>query len=421
MPPAPTPTSTPRTKLTRAAWLTLAAAFLGWMFDGLEMGIFPLLARPAFQEMLGVTAGDETVGIWMGAITATFLFGAAFGGLVFGWLGDRIGRVRAMSLSILIYSLFTGACYFVTAPWQMAALRFVSSLGMGGEWALGVTLVMETWPEKHRPWLAAAIGAASNIGLVVIGVIAYLVPVTQTSWRWLTLIGAAPALLTFLIRLFVPESPRWQQAVAAAPVANPLVEIVRAGYTRTIIIATALASVVLVGIWGSVQWIPLWTDQLTSGQVPEAKAISSMLIALGAVVGSLLAVLCSRISRRFAFFALCLLSLVTCAWLFRGVSEYGALYNVLTFAVGATTAAFFGWLPLYLPELFPTRIRATAQGFCFNFGRIIAGVGALGAGQLVNHYRGDYAQMCATITLVYIVGAALIWLAPETKGNPLPA
>src|SRR5438093_856749 len=191
-------------------WLVLFAAFLGWMFDGLEKGIFPLVARPALQELL-TTTSDVEIGKWMSYITALFLLGAAAGGLVFGWLGDRIGRVRAMALSILAYSLFTGLCYFVTTPWQLGALRFVAALGMGGEWSLGVALVMECWPEKRRPILSAAIGAAANVGFAVIAVLGRFIPREQ--WRFVVLAGAVPALLTFFIQTFVPESERWKQSV----------------------------------------------------------------------------------------------------------------------------------------------------------------------------------------------------------------
>lgn len=132
----------------------LVTAFLGWMFDGLEMGIFPLIARPALQSMQaahGLSTTDAFVGVWMGYVTAAFLVGAAAGGIVFGWLGDKIGWVRAMAISILCYSLFTGLVYFATEPWHLLVTRFIAALGMGGEWSLGVALVMEVWPEKHRP------------------------------------------------------------------------------------------------------------------------------------------------------------------------------------------------------------------------------------------------------------------------------
>src|SRR5688572_32533612 len=143
----------------------LLAAFLGWMFDGMEMGLFPQIARPALlqmQQAQGLTITDSFVGQWMGYTTAAFLIGAALGGVVFGWLGDKIGRVRAMALSILVYSLFTGLIYFATEPWHLAASRFVAAVGMGGVWSLGVALVVEVWPAKHRPRMAAIIGAAAK-------------------------------------------------------------------------------------------------------------------------------------------------------------------------------------------------------------------------------------------------------------------
>src|ERR1044071_5898229 len=178
-------------------WLVLIAAFLGGMFDGLEMGIFPLVARPALQDMMqGAGGGDQFVGLWMGRITALFLIGAACGGLTFGWLGDRVGRVRSMAWSILTYSIFTGLCYFAAKPWHLGVLRFVAAFGMGGEWSLGVALVMESWPASRRPLWAGVSGAAANGGFVLIAVLGVSFKVTQNSWRWVMLTGAAPALLT---------------------------------------------------------------------------------------------------------------------------------------------------------------------------------------------------------------------------------
>lgn len=415
----PTAAGDSQTPQTRSSlWLTLGAAFLGWMFDGMEMGIFPLVARPALQEMLA-GAGDQEVGLWMGRITASFLFGAALGGLVFGWLGDKIGRVKAMALSIMVYSIFTGVCYFAVSPWQLSAMRFVAAIGMGGEWSLGVALVMETWPSKYRPWLAGAIGAASNVGFLLIGIIGYYLPITTESWRWVMLVGASPALLALLIMHLVPESQRWLHS-AATEKTQPVREVFSKTHIGRTVAAITFASIALIGTWGSVQWIPLWADKLTNGTVPEAKAVAQMLLASGAILGGFIGSLTGKFGRRPAFVFLCLTSFILCAWLFRGNMHYGPLFNALTFGVGAFTGAFYGWLPLYLPELFPTRVRATAQGIGFNFGRILAGVGALGAGQLVQYYGGDYARMGATITLVYLLGVVTIWFAPETKGRPLP-
>jgi MFS family permease len=433
----------------------LLAAFLGWMFDGLEMGLFPLIARPALQQMQaaqGLVVTDAFVGLWMGYVTAAFLLGAAAGGVVFGWLGDKIGRIRAMALSILCYSLFTGLVYFAQEPWHLLVTRFIAALGMGGEWSLGVALVMEVWPEKHRPLMAGVIGAAANVGYVLIAVVGMSFSVTTESWRWVALVGAAPAFLTMLIRMFVPESERWQEAKKTSS-GHPLREILRPPLLKATLLAALFSSIALIGTWGSVQWLPLWADQMAQNQsVTEAraefaaagagapaaseaaimaragelrnnnaKAHTLALISVGAVIGCLLgALLGGRIGRRPAYFTLCLLSLASCAWLFRGFDSYGPGFLILGCFVGGVTAAFYGWLPLYLPELFPTRVRATGQGLAFNSGRVLAAVGALQMGSLMQHFDGSYAKAGALITLIYILGLFVIWLAPETKGRPLP-
>ena len=419
---APTAAAPGQSASTRTQWLVLAAAFLGWMFDGVEMGIFPLVARPALQSMMPLSAlgQDQFVGLWMGRITALFLVGAAAGGLGFGWLGDRLGRVRAMTLSILTYSVFTGLCFFARTPWELGALRFIAAFGMGGEWSLGVALVMEAWPSGKRALLAGIIGTASNAGYLLIALVGLCFHVTRESWRWIMIAGAAPALLALAIQVLVPESERWKAAVKAKA-ARPVHEILSSGLLTKTLLGIGLASVALIGTWGSVQWLPLWADQLTGGQVPTAKAMTQILASAGAMAGSLAGALAAgRLGRRPAYFALCLLSLLLCGWLFRYVNEYGLAFLISVTLVGAATAAFYGWLPLYLPELFPTRVRATGQGLCYNSGRILAAVGALTQGQLVAAYSGSYARAGATVTLIYLVGLAIVWLAPETKDQPLP-
>ena len=410
------------TALSKGSWAALTAAFLGWMFDGMEMGIFPLVARPALQEMQAVAGvlDEQFVQMWMGRITAMFLLGAAAGGLVFGWLGDRIGRVRAMTLSILAYSLFTGLAYFAQQPWHLGIFRFVAALGMGGEWSLGVALVMECWPSSKRPLMAGLIGAAANCGYGVIAVIGIFFSITRDSWRWVMLVGASPALLTLLITLLVPESERWKESVRKGP-SQPVREIFSSTLLKTTLLAIAFASVALIVTWGIVQWIPLWADQMTHGQQPKAKAYIQLSSSVGAIVGCLIAPLIGgKLGRRPVYFGLCLSSLIFCNVLFRGFSEYSNLFLGLVGVVGMCTAAFYGWLPQYLPELFPTRVRATGQGLAFNFGRILAAVGAWQMGSLMAIFDHSYAKAGTTVVLVYLVGMALIWLAPETKGKPLP-
>ena len=174
------------------------------------------MGRPALLELLGPDSTDRDVGRWLGLFGAMFLLGAASGGVIFGWFGDRYGRVRTMIFSVLTYSLFTGAAYAAVEPWHLMALRFIASMGMGGQWSLGVALVVECWPGIARPALAGIIGAAANVGFLMISSLGYIFPVSPDSWRWIMLAGASPAVLVFLIALFVPESERWKAAVRRA-------------------------------------------------------------------------------------------------------------------------------------------------------------------------------------------------------------
>ncbi len=402
--------------------MVCGAAFLGWLFDGFEMGLFPIVARPALMDMYpGQGEVDAYVGQWMGWITAVFLLGAAAGGFLFGFLGDRLGRVKAMTLSILTYSIFTGMGYFAQTPWDLAGYRFLASLGMGGEWSLGVALVMESWPERWRPLMAGVIGAAANFGFLLVGAVGKFRVVTQDDWRWMWLVGIAPAGLVFLIRLFVPESEKWKAAKANSEGLSPIREVLSPPTLRWTLLAVCFSSIALIGTWGSVQWIPVWVDQLAGETQPTAKAEVAMLSAMGAILGCVSGPLIGgRLGRRPAFFGLCFASLVVCGVLFRVELDYGTTFKCLVFFAGMTTAAFYGWFPLYLPELFPTRCRATGQGIGYNMGRIMAAGCAIGSGQLVAVFDGDYARMGAVITLVYLVGMIVIWWAPETKGKPLP-
>lgn len=408
-------------------WLVLLAAFLGWMFDGLEQGIFPLVARPALASLLTPQVAHildpaqraaelgMLVKMWHGRIDGLFLLGAAGGGLVFGWLGDKVGRVRAMSISIFVYSLFTGLCYFAHSPAQIGGLRFFSAVGMGGEWSLGVALVMEVWPAKYRPLMAGVIGAAANVGFVLVACAGKIFAVTQSSWRWVMLLGAAPALLTLGIRLFVPESRRWQASQEVAP-SRPLRELFSGRLAGVALLGIVFASIPLMGTWGSVQKIPAWVGGEVVGGAGHG-ADAQLVAGIGAIVGCLIAPLVGAwLGRRVAYFGLCCLSLILCQVLFRRMHTFDTRFVLMVFVTGGTTAAFYGWLPLYLPELFPTRVRATAQGISYNFGRIMAAAGAWWGGAV----GGNYARMGAIVSLVYILGMALIWIAPETKGKPLP-
>jgi len=484
-------------------WLALTAALLGWMFDGLEMGLFPLVARPALADLLGV-ADDKQIGKWFAVATALFLVGAATGGVLFGWLGDRLGRVRAMGLSVLTYAVFSGLCGVAGSAEQVAVLRFFSALGMGGEWSLGVALVMEVWPDRSRGLLAGLIGAAANVGYLVIAVVGLglgrILPsvegwllqaglpeawasalVAHSGWRLLMLTGALPAVLAMFIQFFVPESQRWREQRSRGTTSSWAVRdllgvvigagcaclivylwasdfslevrlvgtalsliVILIGYTypvirylqraqersaqstllptvRRMLLAACLSGIPLLATWAMVQWAPPWADQLAGPEHPEAKSFTQICSAAGAVLGTIVAALAGNwLNRRLTYVILCLGSLGSALAFFWLNEHYGPVFLASMFLTGAFTASFYGWLPLYLPELFHTGVRATAQGFSYNFGRVLAAIGVLQTGNLMGLFEGDYRKACSIMSLVYIVGMALIWLAPETRGKPLP-
>ncbi len=429
---------------TRGKWMALLAAFLGWMFDGLEIGLFPLAGRPAMQELLHATGADadQRIAQWMTGVVAAFLLGAAAGGTVFGWLGDRLGRVRAMVLSVLTYSLFSGFCVFVQSAWQLAILRFIASMGMGGEWALGVSLISEIWPGKNRPLLSGLIGAAANVGFMLVGFVGLGVSkfvgglgkglaflphpwvdalLRNNGWRMIFLVGSIPALLTFFIRIFVPESEKWKSAAANAPKTS-VADIFQPGIRRSSLLGACLAGVALLGTWGAVQFLPSWAGKMTGD--PLKQAWTQIFSAIGAItIPIVVALLAEKYSRRAAYAGLCIASLISCQILFlsfRKEFHFGFSFLLLATLVNGITAGFYGWLPLYLPELFPTRVRATGSGFAFNSGRVIAALGtSLASGNLLSIF-GSYAVMGSIMSFIYLAGLGIIATCPETKGKPLP-
>jgi MFS family permease len=495
--------------------MALMAALLGWMFDGFEMGLFPVVANTALTDLVQRTVGelaredlDKQISLYNSLINTAFLVGAATGGVVFGWLGDRIGRVRAMTLSILTYALCSGLAGFAFAPWHVIPMRFVAALGMGGEWSLGVALVMEVWGGRSRALLAGVIGAAANFGYLLVGVISIGLGTLRHQfasmglakdwgeWRLLMLCGALPALLTFFVRLFVPESQRWQKekdmgrtsawasrdliAVLAgvglcgvlmlvwlyvdrlelrllatvvlllvvgdyylAPIRSYLSRAneppeVRRWIIRRMLLAALISGVPLLATWGAVQWAAVWADVLSKAALEEDPSIASvarywkeytqMSASLGAIVGCILgALVAGKFGRRITYVLLCVGSLGSVLLFYAGNSYWGhhwggpisVTFLVTALLMGGFSAAFYGWLPLYLPELFPTRVRATGQGFGFNFGRIIAAIGVLQVPVLMGK-PPDYARACSSLAVIYLLGLAVIWLAPETRGKPLP-
>ncbi|MEI6862396.1 MAG: MFS transporter, partial [Verrucomicrobiota bacterium] len=232
-------------------WKSGLAAWLGWTFDGLELHLYTLVAGPFVALLLGATTtADPAVKEKSAFIQAAFLIGWALGGAFFGRLGDRLGRSRTLALTVLTYALCTGLCAVSQTWWQLMILRFVAALGIGGEWAVGSSLLAETWPKAWRPWLAAVLQTGVNLGILIgVSFVFLLIPnLPPHSERYVFLIGILPALFVFWIRRHVPEPEAWQQAEASTAAKPGLADLFH-GDTAAITGRTTLLCALGLSVW----------------------------------------------------------------------------------------------------------------------------------------------------------------------------
>lgn len=431
--------------------VVLVAAFLGWMFAGMQIALFVLIHRAAIvglgaaQSTSSASGVDEAIVLqWFPWYQAAFLLGGATGGWIFGILGDRSGRTRSLALSVLCYSLFSGACYFATSPMQLLVLRFLGCLGIGGAWPNTVALVAEAWPDASRPFLAGVLGTAANFGQVLMGLLGLWIDVTPESWRWTFIAGAAPAVIGMCCLIGVPESVRWRQTrhPSSPNKANPLNELFRPPLLSRTMIGILLGAIPVIGTAANAQWIIPWTDQVQAKQRaeqtaavsdspdkpalpkskpdPKSKARTMISRSSGAAIGSLMGgLLATLLGRRFTYFLISLLTLGTSCLIFGWMNPLDPWFQWAAFGFGLVGVIYFGWLPLYLPELFPTRVRASGTGISFNTGRAIAAVVVLGTGVIVKSFGGDYAKIGWWTGMIYAVGMITILFAPRTDAKSL--
>lgn len=436
----------------RQRYIVLVAAFLGWMFAGLEISLFVLIHRPAMVSMMTaesvrlaptrpVEIDEPAVAQWFARYQAAFLLGAACGGWVFGMLGDRRGRTRALALSVICYSLFTGASYFASSPLELLVLRFLACHGIGGAWPNTVALVAEAWPDVSRPFLAGLLGTAANVGQVLIGTIGLWFDVTPDSWRWVLLVGGSPIFIGIWCLRGVPESVRWlmSRQNVTTNTAGPLRELSQPPLRGRLLMGILLGAIPVIGTAANSQWIIPWSDQAAAQQRaaevkigtdgkpapkakadPKSKARTLVARASGAVFGSLLGgILATMLGRRTTYFLISLLSLITSTVIFGSMHPLDPWFYQASFVFGLVGVVYFGWLPLYLPELFPTRVRATGTGISFNTGRAIAAIVVLSTVPFVKLFGGDYAKIGLWTGSIYAVGMLIILFAPRTDGSSL--
>jgi MFS family permease len=394
----------------RKAWRALLAAQLGWMLDATDFLLFNFALLSIAKEF-DLSKQQVTLPV-MSALIAS-----AIGGIAFGRVADRVGRVRAMTISILLYSLATAGMATSQNLWQLVAWRVLVGLGMGGEWSCGSVLVAETWPAQHRAKAMGIMQSGWAIGALIAAGLAALV-LEPYGWRVLFLIGAAPALLAFIVRRTVEEPRIWRERVEATA---PWSEMFSAQYRRRTFLATLVASSVLIAFWGVTTWLPafLATPVAEGGAGLTMTKGAQWLIVLqvGAFFGYItFGWIADRIGRRpaFTFFMIAATAVVP-------IFAFGARSVVTLLVIGPLVGYFahgyFSMFGAMLAELFPTRIRASAQGFCYNTGRLASAAAPFAIGAAATKHGLGFAIACDAV--FFALGAILIWLLPETKGTEL--
>jgi MFS family permease len=427
-------------------WLVIAAAWAGWGFDVFDALLFNFVAPNCVPALLGLQPGapgahSATV-FWTGLITSILLVGWAAGGVLFGWVADRIGRRQALFATVALYAVGTALCAAATNIWQLIAFRTVASLGIGGEWGIGAALVAEAVPQHKRVEAGVILQSSSPLGIVLASAVNYLVAgvwfagTPQTSWRYVFLAGLAPVILALLIRIFVRESSQWSAAAAREHPPSPR-ELFDPAIRKLTVSGAGVAVTAVVSWWACNAFVPLLGSTLAGehaahlGLSADAarlleetwKARASNAFNIGGLLGSFAAIALSRaLGRRPMFVAYFLYS---AAMLFAtfGLDLAPPTRLTLLFFVGAGVYGVFGTFPFYLPELFPARLRATGSGFCYNIGRLIAAGGPLFVGMVSARAGASSAVLSNTlfwvgvIPLLAAVGAK--YFIVETRGRPL--
>jgi MFS family permease len=390
------------------------------MFDAMDLYLFTMIMVPALHDLLGTSQGHVMqIG---GLIVGAKLLCWGIGGILFGVLADRFGRARVMLATMLLYSVFTAAGAFARDWHQLLLLQMLAGFGIGGEWAAGAALVVETWPEKHRAKAVQVMQAANVVGLIVASALAILL--SGAGWRWVLGVGAAPALVSLGLRFITPESARWKQSHEAAvrhagPAMGSLSEIFAPPLRRRTVVGAFVAAAMMIGSWGvAILLPPLLRDfypSVGNAEFTRQTGIAFMATNAGAVLGFgltlILVSLVPRVSRRAVYAVFC-----AGAWI-AVVALFSAAKTLVTFHLAMLGYGFFaiggfGIVALYLTELYPLHVRATGQGFTWNVARLFTALGPL----LVSSASATHGFRALGITIATAFGMGLVAICfgPET-------
>jgi MFS family permease len=429
-------------------WIVLIAAWLGWGFDVFDALLFNFVAPNAVPTLLrlplGTAEARQATVFWTGALTSILLIGWAAGGLMFGWFADRFGRKRALFVTIALYACGTALCAIATDMWQLVLFRIVAALGIGGEWAVGASLVAETVPEHRRVEAATLVYTSSPVGIILASTVNYqiagvwLSDSPATSWRYVFLCGLAPVLVALFARMFIRESEVWEKQVRNSQ--PPRIRELFTAETRASTISGMVAAVTaLLTWWACNAFIPLLGATLASEYAAQSgiagetarilseawKSQASNAFNLGGLIGALAAIPLARVMGRRAMFVTYFLYSAAVLFFTFGLDFSPAVRLRLLFAVGMGIYGVFSTFVFYLPELFPSRLRAMGSGLCYNIGRVVAALGPTVVG-LISAAAGGSSDIIVR-TLFWLGLFPLItalvarWVIIETRGRSLPS
>lgn len=395
--------------------LAFAAAWLGWAFDGLDGLLYTLVALPFVGELLHKGPRDPETLSKAALIQAVFFVGWAIGGAVFGRIGDRIGRTKTLNLTILTYACFTGLSFFSGEWWHLLIFRFIAALGIGGEWAAGSALVTETLPKKYHHWASATLQSGYMVGMLVASFsLKYL---SAYPPKWIFLVGVIPAFATIWIRKAVPEPEEWSSAAKQVK-APPVSELFKPAILPTTIKVLLMSTINLCGAWTFIyftsQLVRTHPDNagLSPAKLGELVAGVTTTYTIVNIFGNYFAAAIAKwLGYRKGLIVLLIISFVAFMAGFsspRSFSETQIWISVL----GFTALGIFGIFPLYFPPLFPTLVRTTGAGFCYNMGRLITagmifGTGLLHDARLAILYAG----------FLYVIAIPLAFTMPEVESS----
>ena len=408
------------------------AAWGGWTLDGMDSFIYALVLVPALTELLprsGIAANTATVGYYGSGLFALFLVGWGFS-MVWGPVADRFGRVRTLMLTILCYSLFTLLGAVATNIWQLAALRLLSGIGIGGEWSMAATFVAEEWPEDRRKRGAGYMHTGYYFGFFLAAIANYFIG-AKYGWRAMFVIGGSPALLVGLIRYGVREPSRWEARVNER---RPLMResflaLFSSGYARRTVLNSIYLFVSIIGLWAGSVYVPASVMEIATRQgyvradAARLASYGTMLLAAGTILGCvILPPIAEALGRRLTlalYFAVMLLAIATgFGYVFYMTTNPLHWFFVILFLLGIG-GANFAMYTLWLPEQYPTQCRASAFAFASSVGRF-AGAGItflVGAGVAHIHTIG---KPVALTSVAFLIGILLLPFGKETRGAELP-